>query len=177
MKEYNRQCPTCHKDIIHTGKQAKAHAEEAVRKGRVCHSCSQKGKVLSTETRQKISDNNALRGKPNLLSRKRPYEWLYNRVVKQAKDRNQTVELSFDQFLDCIKQTQCHYCHAPLAWSEYHSAKTKNFCFNLDRMNNESGYTKDNLCTCCWRCNHAKSNIFSYDEWYGMTEYFRKKKL
>ena len=174
--QYKKQCPKCNTDMVYSGIHAKYHLKDSIRLGRKCNACSQLGKVLSIHTRQLISQNNGLKGKPS-IARKRPYEWLYNRVVKQAKDRNQTVELSFDQFLDCIKQTQCHYCHAPLAWSEYHSAKTKNFCFNLDRMNNESGYTKDNLCTCCWRCNHAKSNIFSYDEWYGMTEYFRKKKL
>ena len=59
MTNHIRQCPTCHKDIIHTGKHAKYNLEEAVRKNRLCISCCQIGKKLSEEIRKKISKNSA----------------------------------------------------------------------------------------------------------------------
>jgi hypothetical protein len=36
------------------------------------------------------------------------------------------------------------------------------------------GYVEVNVVGCCKRCNIAKGNRFTYDEWYGMTEYFRR---
>ena len=46
----------------------------------------------------------------------------------------------------------------------------------MDRKDNNKGYEKDNVVPCCWRCNNGRGNLFSYEEWYGMTGYLRKPK-
>lgn len=39
---------------------------------------------------------------------------------------------------------------------------------------NSLGYSVSNCVVCCHRCNDAKSNGYSYEQWFGMTAYFRK---
>jgi hypothetical protein len=45
----------------------------------------------------------------------------------------------------------------------------------LDRRDNSLGYVPGNVVVACKRCNYGKSDDFTYEEWLGMTEYFRKK--
>ena len=78
--------------------------------------------------------------------------------------------LSFSEFLEFTKITKCHYCNAEIHWS-----KRTRSAYNLDRMDNKLAYTKENCVVCCKRCNFGKGSNFTYEEWYGMTEYLRKK--
>lgn len=48
--------------------------------------------------------------------------------------------------------------------------------YNLDRIDNNKGYIFSNLVVCCWRCNNSKGNRYSFEEWFGMTKFFRDKK-
>ena len=36
---------------------------------------------------------------------------------------------------------------------------TGNYAYSLDRMDPTKGYTKDNVCLCCWIVNHMKKNL------------------
>lgn len=62
----------------------------------------------------------------------------------------------------------CHYCWDEIVWKEHDARR-----YNLDRKDNRQGYSAENCVVCCSRCNMGKSNMFSYDEWYGMTSYLR----
>jgi len=96
----------------------------------------------------------------------RPYEALYNVLI--SKRRKYEVVLSYEEFVDFTKTTECHYCLAPIDW-------TKKERYNLDRTNSRLGYSKKNCVVCCTRCNLGKNNRFTYEEWYEMTECLRRK--
>ena len=99
--------------------------------------------------------------------RKRPFEWLYNRLLRTGESTKHEVRLSYEDFLEytCIKT--CHYCGADITWHEYSSGLgvTRNSGYYLDRKESNLGYTKDNCVVCCPRCNWAKSDRFTYEEW------------
>jgi hypothetical protein len=105
---------------------------------------------------------------------KRPYEALYNNLVKQSHRRKIDMSLLFEEFVEFTKQTKCHYCNAEVFWSKVNLSQN-GFRTNMDRKDNSLGYEKNNLVVCCWRCNNGRSNLFSYEEWFGMTEFLRKK--
>ena len=109
-----------------------------------------------------------------LKNRIRPYEALYNKLIYDSKREHKANLLSYEEFLEFTKISSCHYCTAPIAWSE-HNFKN-GWAYNLDRKDNNTGYLKDNCVVCCTRCNFSKSDRFSYDEWYAMTILFRDKK-
>ena len=87
--------------------------------------------------------------------------------ILRSKARGYEVLLTYEEFLEFTKTLRCHYCFAEIDW-------TKDQRYNLDRRNNDIGYTKENCVVCCPRCNYGKSNLFTYDEWYGMTSWFRR---
>lgn len=74
---------------------------------------------------------------------------------RNAKQRNREWTIPFDLFCTLI-DTPCRYCGNP-------TQKTKS---GLDRIDNERGYTPDNVCPCCTRCNWMK-NTMSVKEFYS----------
>jgi hypothetical protein len=90
----------------------------------------------------------------------RPFEALYNTLVKQAKGRAE-VRLSYEQYLEFTVQGSCHYCGAHLVWEPFNKLNGH----KLDRKNNSLGYSRSNCVVCCARCNRAKSDHFTYEEW------------
>ena len=80
---------------------------------------------------------------------------------------------SHEEFLEFTSTTSCHYCHAGITWTKFNVTKHGN-AYNLDRKDHTKNYVKENLVVCCARCNWGKQDQFTYEEWYGMTAYFRK---
>lgn len=113
--------------------------------------------------------------------RLRPYEALYNKLRGEAARLQRRTgwaaecDLSYEDFLAFTTQLSCHYCGSPIVWSMYNLHGKGQGC-NLDRKDNGKGYVHGNVVVCCDRCNRAKGNRYSYDEWYGMTAYFRGEK-
>jgi hypothetical protein len=109
--------------------------------------------------------------------RKRPYESLYNRLKHECDRRNNKLailEISYDDFLQFTKIEKCHYCGNSITWREFGCGWHKRSSnTNLDRKDNSQGYTKENCVVCCRRCNAGKSSLFTYSEWYTMTDCFR----
>lgn len=64
---------------------------------------------------------------------------------KRGLDHDLTVE-----FLEKSLNSPCHYCG-------------DNSC-GLDRKDNSIGHTMNNCVPCCYECNTAKNNSFSYEE-------------
>jgi hypothetical protein len=97
----------------------------------------------------------------------RQFESLFNRAKRDAQRRGLSFTLTFKQFENLTLITECHYCGDPITWMKQ-GTKDRKWKYlgatNLDRKDNTKGYTKQNVVVCCTRCNRAKSNTFSYDE-------------
>jgi hypothetical protein len=101
------------------------------------------------------------------------YLALYNKLLTSSKISKHKCDLKFEEFVKFTKIKKCFYCHSPIFWKKHGLLKS----YNLDRKDNSLGYTKDNCVVCCKRCNFSKSARFSYEEWYGMTNYLRQLKV
>lgn len=108
--------------------------------------------------------------------KKNPFESLFNTFCLDHRKLSNTI--TFKNFLNFTKQKNCHYCLDKINWIEYSTVngKFKSNAYYLDRKNNTKGYSVKNCVVCCTKCNLAKGNRYSYEEWYGMTKYFRSKK-
>jgi 5-methylcytosine-specific restriction endonuclease McrA len=94
----------------------------------------------------------------------RPYEHLYNKVKAATRKKRIPMEMTFWEFLQFIRFSECHYCGAKLIWNPWAALRHTN-AYNLDRKDNEEGYSYKNCVPCCARCNKGKCNVFSYEEW------------
>lgn len=81
------------------------------------------------------------------------------------KARAKQIGLSFDLDHHQVKQlivSDCFYCGtAPYrAWSIVTKSGSITLkCNGIDRVNNELGYTNENVVSCCPRCNYAKRDM------------------
>lgn len=98
--------------------------------------------------------------------KKRPYEYILNELSRR-RNKKYPVDLTYEEFLEIIKNKKCFYCNKDLIYNEYSrdgNGEKVSRAHQLDRKNNNIGYTKDNLVACCWDCNRIKSNIYTYEE-------------
>lgn len=104
---------------------------------------------------------------PNPWRRRRPYEYIYNFLAKNADRGGQSVSLTYEEFLEFVGEGigHCYYCEAEITWSEYDGSSP---AYHLDRKDNAQGYHKDNLVVCCPVCNRVKSRFFTSDEFLVM---------
>lgn len=107
---------------------------------------------------------------PRPHQRKRPFESLYNHFQATSKKRGLLVEISYEEFLQFTAVATCHYCGASIKWSKHSES---GLAYNLDRIENDKGYTLDNCVVCCPRCNWSRGSKFSYNEWLLMTAHLR----
>ena len=89
----------------------------------------------------------------------RPFESKYN-VLKTLNKNRVSVDLTYEEFLEFTKILECHYCGSTLKRNPYKCSG-----YYLDRKDNNLGYSVTNCVTCCPRCNAAKSDHFTYEEW------------
>lgn len=95
--------------------------------------------------------------------RKRPFEWLYNQLVYNAKYWGYSLSLTFEEFQEFVSIPECHYCGEPIVWNEY-SSDSCSRAINLDRKDSQLGYEKSNLVVACVICNRIKNSYLSYEE-------------
>ncbi len=100
--------------------------------------------------------------------RGKPYEAIYNEMVRARGIKNKDGELTYEQFLEVINSKECHYCKTPMHWFPHTKAKGHEIpgarAYQIDRKYNEIGYLKENCVPCCWTCNRLKSDVFTYEE-------------
>lgn len=78
-----------------------------------------------------------------------------------AKNRNLVFKISFRYFKQLI-QEPCFYCGEIKRNKRFIKQKCRNFEFTyngIDRVNNNLGYIKTNVVSCCGFCNSAKSDL------------------
>lgn len=118
--------------------------------------------------------------------RRLPFLSLYHHLVRANLSRHNhpDMEISFEQFLTFTTETKCFYCWAPIYWAAYTYARSRalhakrsdrpqSWGYNLDRIDNDKGYSMDNVVVSCGRCNFGRANRYSFEEWFMMTECFR----
>jgi hypothetical protein len=152
-------CPKCNDTMSYSTKKG---LQDSLRAKRICKICC------------KVGNNNA-----EGSNRKRPHEWLYTKLCNNAKRKNQTVTLTYEEFLEFTKIDKCHYCNNEnIIWPRPHlnsHMRGEATGYNLDRKDNTIGYIKENCVVCCRRCNDSKSNNWSYADWMSMTVFLREK--
>jgi hypothetical protein len=134
-KYWKKPCPICSRDIRYTNQ---SNLNKSIALNLSCRRCSQ---------------------------RLRPFEYLYNSLRYKSKTRSIPFSLTFEEFMEFTKIPTCHYCECKIEWVEHNTNKSiRGYRYNLDRMDNDRGYTAPNCCVCCPTCNGVKSNVFSYKE-------------
>lgn len=104
------------------------------------------------------------------------YAWLFTKFKWACRNRKIKNALTLRDFLEFTTIDKCHYCYAHIYWAKHstHCGKQPgNNGYHLDRKNTDIGYKKENCVVCCRRCNYGKGTSFTYEEWFGMTSYFR----
>lgn len=103
----------------------------------------------------------------------RPYLRLYRQLCKSAKQRGLSVEITYEQYRKKIcSQSHCQHCGKKLKWVKHGDRASSP---NVDRKNNNKGYTLSNIVASCARCNFARGRNFSFKEWSLMTKVLRDK--
>jgi len=89
---------------------------------------------------------------------------LYNKYITSASRRGYKFELTKEDFRYLTKD-KCKYCGLEPSQSAYSNGyKTSDYIYNgIDRVNNDLGYIKENVVTCCKTCNFAKRNMIEQD--------------
>jgi hypothetical protein len=156
LKRWTKNCPKCGVEQVYSHRSGFNRAKKA---DVMCTKCS---KCL-LGYKEKLSLLH--KGKPNIYSRKRPYESIYNTMVRNATKRNISVELTYEEFVEFTNINTCTYCSNEIKWQPHESKRTgRNVASNLDRKNNLLGYEKSNCCVCCQMCNSIKNKFFSHQE-------------
>lgn len=104
-----------------------------------------------------------------------PYKHIYNEL-KNHKNKKYEVTITFEDFLEIINKRKCHYCNRDIIYNEHTriNGKIVSRAYQLDRVDNNKGYNKDNLVSCCWDCNRIKSDIYTYDEFIKISKVLRE---
>jgi len=90
---------------------------------------------------------------------KKPQDPVYTRYMT-CRNRSGKRGLGFDLTIGFVKeliQKPCHYCYATVP-------------VELDRKDNEMGYTMDNVVPACRKCNMVKNHHLSYEQMIKVAE-------
>lgn len=78
--------------------------------------------------------------------------YIHKQYKANAKHRDYEFLLTIDDFQKLIT-AECHYCG------------DSDVKLGYDRINNQIGYTLENVVPCCWKCNHMKYKC-TKQEWF-----------
>ena len=102
--------------------------------------------------------------------------WLISHWKIHAKQRGYGWNLTREQVATLTKQT-CHYCgKEPEQIINLKECKGEYIYNGLDRVDNNKGYTTDNVVPCCGTCNSAKMAM-SYKDFLAWVERVYKHRI
>lgn len=108
-----------------------------------------------------------------LRRHRKPYEWVYN-TLRKCASKWEEFDISYDEFFKFTQVENCFYCGERIHWPlPFRDEKVSGEGYNLDRKDNNRGYTLDNVVVCCPICNRAKGNRYTFEEWRAMTTALR----
>lgn len=85
-------------------------------------------------------------------------------LKSNAKSRNISVTISEEDFF-YMASKNCHYCDSPPIYKNGPKEWQKRVLLNgIDRVDNNFGYSMDNIVSCCEQCNWAKKDL-TIEEW------------
>lgn len=155
-KKWTKTCPKCGTEQRYASRVGLWKAKKS---NTFCHKC----RHSLPEYKQKLSK--AQTGVPNIACRKKPFESTYNALIRNSKIRNIPCTLTYEDYIEFTKTSNCHYCNGIIEWQSFHGDRdNRKMGSNLDRINNDVGYIKNNCCVCCTICNSVKNKHFNYDE-------------
>jgi hypothetical protein len=92
-------------------------------------------------------------------------EW-YRRIKETNKSHARRSGIYFDitsaQIKELYHQHGSHCCYCKMSAKE--SMQKFGIRLTVDRKDSSGGYTKDNVCLACLRCNTIKGSCISYDQ-------------
>lgn len=111
-------------------------------------------------------------------SKKIPKERYRSIVARSLLAR---IELKEDEFIKWWEETddKCEYCNITtenirklMATGGIHTKRigTRGLTMEVDRKDPKGGYSRKNMVKCCYWCNNAKSDEFSYEEFQGIAQ-------
>lgn len=84
--------------------------------------------------------------------------YCYKQIVSGAKSRGFRCSLTLEEFV-LISSRDCYYCGVRPHLRGRSNSNGKYKGHGLDRVNNELGYSINNVVSCCRRCNVAKATM------------------
>lgn len=148
----------------------------------ICRNCDQKvgpsSVVYCEECVQRVREtariaaSNRPKRKPTSTTRGK-----YSAIKSKAKSRGIAFDIDCEWFLTWYKteDKKCNYCG--VKEDLLLSANRSKSCLTIDRKNNLIGYTKENICLACFRCNNMKSNFFTAEEWEEIANKYIKPRI
>ena len=98
------------------------------------------------------------------------FNWVYDDFRRRARRYGCEWNLTKEQVREIIGQP-CVYCGSPFSnnFGEKHGFNGGIKYNGLDRIDNDKGYTIDNVVPCCRSCNVAKNNrtLEEFKKWVG----------
>lgn len=101
----------------------------------------------------------------------------FHALKSKAKSREIEFSLDCKWFLEWYEASEkkCDYCGVE-EFVLLEMGKPKR-CLTIDRKDNLKGYTKENICIACFRCNNMKSNFFAAEEWREIADRYIKPRI
>lgn len=163
----------------------KKHPRVSIRLKAICLNCSSPFDFAKKEKRRtfcshkcyiiyKMGDNS------KLFYEKLPVKKKYYNLISRSRILETSIctKIEFVAWYEAQVKI-CSYCDIPEeVWqsSVGESEKLGKKFLTIDRKDNSRGYTIDNMCFSCWRCNLIKNQYLTYDEMKYVGEHFIKPK-
>jgi hypothetical protein len=103
-----------------------------------------------------LSSVNSIKSRHKIVRRGSGYNSIFSSYKNNAKSRNIEFNLDFEYFKNLLINN-CFYCNAIPA--NVYMRSYYNVTYNgVDRLDNNLGYIKNNVVSCCKICNISKNN-------------------